>query len=133
MFQQLGRRGQMKMVHWRWLYNLLAITLLFAFATAAQANVEQDNAPGRQMAIQATKAKPLVRTITADHSKFPQLQFTPEQQKTMKPEEVTKACLSCHNQAALQFHQTIHWTWRDKDDAGNPAKFGKGGISVNNF
>jgi len=33
----------------------------------------------------------------------------------------------------LQFHQTIHWTWRDKDDAGNPAKFGKGGISVNNF
>ena len=43
--------------------------------------------------------------MTADHTKFPQLQFDPETQKTMKPEEVTKACLGCHNQAALQFHQ----------------------------
>ncbi len=119
--------------HWRWLCSLLAVLLLLASVATAQANVEQEDAPGRTMAIQATKAKPLVRTITADHSKFKQLQFTPEQQKTMKPEEVTKACLSCHNQAALQFHQTIHWTWRDKDDAGNPAKFGKGGLSVNNF
>lgn len=85
------------------------------------------------MAIQATKAKPLVRTITADHSKFDELKFSEEQQKTMRPEEVTKACLKCHNKAALQFHKTIHWTWRDFDKDGNPTDFGKGGISVNNF
>lgn len=114
----------------RW---LVACLLVVVFAGGALAAVEQDKAPGRKLAIQATKAKPLVRTMTADHSKFLQLQFDPEMQKTMKPEEVTKACLGCHNQAALQFHQTIHWTWRDKDTDGNPAKFGKGGISVNNY
>lgn len=114
---------------------ILAAAMLFALAlaTVASAATEQETAPGRRMAIQATKAKPLVRTITADHSKFPELDFTPEKQKTLKPEEVTQACLGCHNQAALQFHQTIHWTWLDKDDSGNPAKFGKGGLSINNF
>ncbi|MCK9175829.1 MAG: hypothetical protein M0O96_11195 [Desulforhopalus sp.] len=114
-------------------HSLLPVTLLLLAARPVSASIPQDDAPGRQMAIQATQAKPLTHTITADHSTFSQLQFTLEQQKTLKPEDVTKACLSCHNQAALQFHQTIHWTWRDKDDAGNPAKFGKGGISVNNF
>ena len=117
----------------RWLFAVLAVLFSVGCAQGAWAAVEQEKAPGRQLAIQATKAKPLVRTMTADHGKFPQLQFDSETQKTMKPEEVTKACLGCHNQAALQFHQTIHWTWRDNDTDGNPAKFGKGGISVNNF
>ena len=117
----------------RWLVSAMAVLFVFAFAGNAAAVPEEEKAPGRTLAIQATKAKPLVRTMTADHSRFQQLQFDPEAQKTMKPEEVTKACLGCHNQAALQFHQTIHWTWRDKDTDGNPAKFGKGGISVNNF
>lgn len=92
---------------------------------------EDAAAPGRALAIQATKAKPEVRTMTADHGKFRQLQFDPEKQKTMKPEEVTQACLGCHNLAALQFHKTIHWTWRDTE--GQPKNFGKGALSVNNF
>jgi len=116
-----------------WLLTALAALLVSVMTGNASAATEQDPAPGRKLAIQATKAKPLVRTMTADHSKFPQLQFDSEARKTMKPEEVTRACLGCHNQAALQFHQTIHWTWRDKDTDGNPAKFGKGGISINNF
>ncbi|WP_051848932.1 tetrathionate reductase family octaheme c-type cytochrome [Thiomonas sp. FB-Cd] len=42
-----------------------------------------------------------------DHSKFKQLQgpFT-------SPEQVTRACLSCHTQAAKQVMSTIHWTWK---------------------
>lgn len=115
-----------------WSSCMLTVLVLLC-AGPALGSTEASNAPGRKMAIQATKAKPIVRTITADHSQFKQLQFSHEQQKTMKPEEVTKACLGCHNQAALQFHQTIHWTWRDFDKEGNPTKFGKGGISVNNF
>lgn len=111
----------------------VALLLAFFMVTPTLAVVEHEDAPGRQLAIQATKAKPLARTITADHTKFEQLQFTPEQQRTMRPEAVTRACLGCHNQAALQFHQTIHWTWRDLDDKGKPTKMGKGGISVNNF
>ncbi|MCG7963086.1 MAG: cytochrome C, partial [Candidatus Thiodiazotropha endolucinida] len=43
---------------------------------------------------------------TADHSKFEQLQ---EEFETGP--EVTKACLSCHTEAAKQLHKTTHWTW----------------------
>jgi hypothetical protein len=89
------------------------------------APAEDDVAPGRTLAQQATKTKQL--WITSDHSKHEILQ----QEFTSGP-EVTKACLSCHNQAALQFHETIHWTWRDPSTEDN-LKLGKGGLSVNNF
>ncbi len=114
----------------------MAVTMAFLLCFPTQdsvAETEDERAPGREMAIQATKAKPIVNTVTADHSKFKELQFTPEEQKTMKPEQVTETCLKCHNMAGLQFHKTIHWTWRDLDDSGKPTKLGKGGTSVNNF
>ncbi len=43
---------------------------------------------------------------TADHSRFRQLQgpFT-------SGEEVTRACLGCHTEAASQVMATRHWTW----------------------
>ena len=85
----------------------------------------EEVAPGRQMAQQAVKGKEL--WITSDHSKHAILQ----QEFTSGP-EVTKACLSCHNQAALQFHKTIHWTWMDPSTEKS-ARLGKGGLSVNNF
>lgn len=43
---------------------------------------------------------------TADHSKFKEL----DREFTSGP-EVTKACLSCHTEAAKQIHQTQHWKW----------------------
>lgn len=43
---------------------------------------------------------------TADHSRFKRLQGP-----FASGEEVTKACLSCHTQAAQQVMQTRHWTW----------------------
>ena len=49
---------------------------------------------------------------TADHSRFEALK------KDFKtPEEVTKACLSCHNLAGKQVKETLHytWTWKGKD------------------
>lgn len=47
-----------------------------------------------------------------DHAHFKQLQgpFT-------SPEQVTRACLSCHTDAAHQVMGNIHWTWK----AWNPA------------
>jgi len=43
---------------------------------------------------------------TADHSKFEVLQ------KPFKTgPDVTKACLTCHTEAAKQLHQTKHWLW----------------------
>ncbi len=84
-----------------------------------------ESAPGREMAKQATQTKK--HWITADHAKHDMLM-----QPFSNGPEVTKACLSCHTEAALQFHQTIHWTWKDP---GSPIEnqLGKGGLSVNNF
>ncbi|MBC7359210.1 MAG: tetrathionate reductase family octaheme c-type cytochrome [Desulfacinum sp.] len=64
---------------------------------------------------------------TADHSKFKELQ-----KEFSSPEEVTRACLGCHTEAAAQIHKTIHWTWLCP--AAKPeAKLGKGGDVINNF
>ena len=60
---------------------------------------EEDKAPGIIMADQAVKEKQL--WITTDHSKHDIL----KKEFTSGP-EVTKACLSCHTEAALQFHKT---------------------------
>ncbi|MDM8567158.1 tetrathionate reductase family octaheme c-type cytochrome [Candidatus Halobeggiatoa sp. HSG11] len=44
---------------------------------------------------------------TADHKKFKILQSP-----LLTGPEVTKACLSCHTEAAKQVHKTIHWQWQ---------------------
>jgi len=93
---------------------------LFAAQTA-----DETQAPGLTMAQQATHEKQ--HWITADHSKHEILQ----QEFTAGP-EVTKACLSCHSEAATQFHKTIHWTWLDPK-APAEARVGKAGLSINNF
>ena len=94
-------------------------------AFAKQAQSDGDQAPGRTMAQQATKTKKL--WITADHSKHDILK-----QAFESGPQVTKACLSCHSEAAAQFHKTIHWTWMDPSTEAN-LKLGKGGLSINNF
>lgn len=43
---------------------------------------------------------------TADHSKFKELHGP-----FKSGEEITKACLSCHTEAARQVMDTRHWTW----------------------
>ena len=86
---------------------------------------EEELAPGREMAKQAVKDKTL--WITSDHKQHEALK-----QKFTSGPQVTKACLSCHNQASLQFHKTIHWTWMDPITEKS-AKLGKGGLSINNF
>ncbi len=65
--------------------------------------------------------------ITADHS---QHQILAEGNFTSGP-EVTAACLTCHNQAALQIHETIHWTWLCPADP--ERELGKAGLTLNNF
>jgi len=104
--------------------SILVLSLVFVWPGGAVAK-ETDQAPGRQMAQQATKEKKL--WITADHSKFEILQ-----QEFKSGPEVTQVCLSCHTEAALQFHKTIHWTWV-VPDSGKDIKVGKGGLSINNF
>ncbi|MCX8145538.1 MAG: tetrathionate reductase family octaheme c-type cytochrome [Azovibrio sp.] len=53
----------------------------------------------------SASAKPDKRS-TADHSKFKVLQ-----QDFKSGQEVTRACLSCHTEAARHIMKTRHWTW----------------------
>lgn len=110
--------------------NLMVVVSVLAMysgvsgSDAAQLESEPQ-APGRTMAQQAIKTTNL--WITTDHSKHEIL----KQQFASGP-EVTRACLTCHSEAADQFHKTIHWTWLDPGT--EPAKkIGKAGYSINNF
>ena len=49
---------------------------------------------------------------TADHSQFEKLK-----QKFETGPEVTRACISCHTNAAKQLHKTTHWTWEYENPA----------------
>lgn len=64
-----------------------------------------------------------------DHSKFKILQ-----QNFTAPQEVTEACLSCHNKTDQEVMQSSHWKWT-KDyvtDSGDTIQLGKKNI-INNF
>jgi len=62
---------------------------------------------------------------TSDHTKFKALQ-----QDFKSGPEVTKACLSCHTEAAKQLHKTQHWKWEYRNAAGQ--LLGKKNV-INNF
>jgi hypothetical protein len=78
----------------------------------------------------ANRTRDIVRAdtawITADHSRHEELK-----QDFESGPEVTEACLSCHNKAAAQFHETIHWTWTCPADP--EGVMGKNGLTMNNF
>lgn len=101
------------------------ILLVWLWPVAAMTATEKTEAPGRTLARQTIKSD-TSKWITTDHSQHPILK-----QEFSRPEDVTRACLSCHNQAAEQIHKTIHWTWRDPADP--TGETGKAGLSVNNF
>ncbi|MBF0626270.1 MAG: tetrathionate reductase family octaheme c-type cytochrome [Magnetococcales bacterium] len=48
-----------------------------------------------------------VRESTANHAKLTRLQGPFD-----SGQDVTRACLGCHTEAARQIQQTLHWTWR---------------------
>ena len=113
---------------WRRVIRPLAVAIGLAIPWAGLATAAPEAeapAPGRTMARQATETPD--RWITADHSRHEILR-----KPFQSGPEVTQACLSCHNEAAEQFHDTIHWTWLDPNAAPG-MKVGKAGYSVNNF
>lgn len=63
---------------------------------------------------------------TADHGKFKELQ-----REFRSGPEVTKACLSCHTEAAKQVQRTKHWTWEFLHPESG-QKLGKKNV-LNNF
>lgn len=63
---------------------------------------------------------------TADHKKFDALH-----QDFKSGQEVTKACLSCHTEAAHQIMKTQHWTWESLNPNTGQTVGKK--VLVNNF
>lgn len=101
--------------------GIMLMGLIFLGLGSARAEA----APRCTMARQATAgATPWITTDHANHEVLKQ-EFT-------SGSEVTKACLSCHNEAGSQVMQTIHWTWRDPHSA-EEEKIGKAGLTLNNF
>lgn len=84
-----------------------------------------DPAPTAQPPSQPAPGKPAA-TSTADHSKFEALR-----QNFKTGPEVTKACLSCHTEAAKQVQHTKHWTW-DYTDPKSGQRLGKKNL-INNY
>ncbi|MDY6822306.1 MAG: tetrathionate reductase family octaheme c-type cytochrome [Thermodesulfobacteriota bacterium] len=107
-------------------FLITAVLVLVTHTKAAKATPENDDeAIGRKMAKQAVKRDK--RWSTTNHSDHDALK-----KKFTSGEQITKACLSCHSEAASQFHKTIHWTWLAEDEAAGKT-YGKAGDSVNNF
>lgn len=121
----MGKKGKLAPI-FLFVAVIVTIPIMGAFPDGpALASEPQNQAPGRTMAQQATKEKRL--WITADHTKHEILK-----KEFRSGAEVTEACLSCHSEAATQFHQTIHWTWlAHQNEKG--TQMGKAGYSLNNF
>ncbi len=106
----------------------IALSTLVAGATVAALTAFASPAPA-----QTTTAAPAPAAMvkkasnsTADHSKFKELQ------KTFKTApEVTKACLTCHTEAAKQIQKTKHWTF-EFINPETKQKLGKKHV-INNF
>src|SRR5690554_1819939 len=45
-------------------------------------------------------------TQKVDHAKFPELQ-----KYFQSPQEVTEACIACHNQSHTEIMSSNHWNW----------------------
>lgn len=103
---------------------LWLVVLLFPAAQAAVSQEDMDKSYGAAEARKVVEQPP--QWITADHSQHEALQ-----QDFDSGPEVTEACLSCHNEAAEQVHETIHWTWVCPADP--EGIMGKNGLTMNNF
>lgn len=106
-----------------------AMATLTAFATPAPAPAPtaatKPNVAAAPAAPVAAEFKQQTNS-TADHSKFKELQ-----KKFNSGPEVTKACLTCHTEAAKQIHKTKHWTWEFLNP-DTKQRLGKKNI-INNF
>ena len=102
----------------------LALSLSLAFGLIPFAGEAAE--PGKEQPKLEEYGKSHRNNITADHSKFEILK-----QEFKNGPEVTKACLSCHTEAAGQIQKTLHWRWICPADS--TGKLGKAGLVVNNF
>jgi len=108
---------------------ILVLMLFFALMIFAQVTKIEQN---KEIVSKVKLRAKIEMTSTADHSKFEVLQ-----QDFKQPEDVTKACLTCHTEAAKEIMKTSHWTWTRKTNElpgkkGKTVAIGKANV-INNF
>ncbi|MGO9172540.1 MAG: tetrathionate reductase family octaheme c-type cytochrome [Rhodomicrobium sp.] len=104
--------------------SLLAFPLGTTSIVAGELQGEQGEAPPQPVKPEHPPARST--NSTADHSKFDALKGP-----FANGSEVTKACLTCHNEAGHQFMKSIHWTLEYKNQKTGQT-LGKHNL-VNNF
>lgn len=102
---------------------LARLGLFMALALPGLACAATDAGPA-EPAKAATK--PAGSATTADHAKFEALR-----KPFASGPEVTRACLTCHTEAARQVHKTKHWTWEFLNPETS-QRLGKKNV-INNF
>lgn len=96
---------------------------------AEAAPARRDQADNRRKSSARVDYRPATRTHL-DHAPFFEHPFA-------RPEEVTRACLACHESAASDFMKTSHWQWLGEEvvvpgHASTPTRIGKKNL-LNNF
>ncbi len=106
----------------------LALTIgLLAVIAAVSALAPKEVPPPTTSQLREKYAKP--HEASVDHSRFPQLQ-----REFKTPQEVTEACIGCHNGRHVEVMNTNHWRWeREEYVKGRGVVYlGKRNV-VNNF
>ncbi len=83
---------------------LISLTIIIAFGILSQREYE----PTNLMKLKEKYSKKY--TPSVDHSKFTTLQ-----QKFDAPQQVTSACIGCHNQRHKEVMMSNHWNWERAD------------------
>jgi len=92
------------------LAGMRGIVALLSLMLVTGVTVKAAGQESSEPVIPGVQIGPTTAPSTANHSKFEVLQ-----QRFRDGIDVTKACLTCHTEAAKQIQHTIHWTWEFKN------------------
>ena len=84
--------------------SLLGLVVVIAVSRLTTNQIEQTNV----MKLKEKYSKK--HTSSVDHTRFEVLQ-----QNFTSPQQVTKACISCHNQRHIEVMHSNHWNWERKE------------------
>lgn len=82
--------------------GLAALAAILALAALSLLRKEADTAPTEKLRARFARKRP----ASVDHSRFPQLA-----QSFTQPQQVTEACISCHNERHEEVMRSSHWNW----------------------
>jgi octaheme c-type cytochrome (tetrathionate reductase family) len=101
----------------------IGLTIVIAFGILSQKEYE----PTTLMKLREKYSKKVTKKV--DHSKFSSLQ-----QKFETPQQITQACMSCHNLTAGEIMKSNHWNWEREEyiEGRGIVYIGKKNV-INNF